>query len=137
MGGTKKSSGFNVFLVILGVAFLVGGLFAYVNRGSLQSLVHLSSDVLNVPGKPQNVAASPGDTNITVYWDAPSSDGGSLITGFAIFTNGTLAAVTNGTATTITITGLTNGNQYLVRVAAINDVGIGDNATEITVSPWS
>ena len=58
-------------------------------------------------------------------WTAPASNGGSAITGYVVtpYLDGTTAQTAqtfNSTATTETVTGLTNGGKYTFKVAAIN-----------------
>ena len=69
-----------------------------------------------------------------VSWTAPGSTGGTPITGYVVtpYLNGTTAQATqtfNITATTETVTGLTNGSAYTFTVAAINGVGTGGFST--------
>ena len=75
---------------------------------------------------------SPQDsTSLAVSWTAPASDGGSAITGYKVQWKeaadswDTPADVLEATvtATSHTITGLTDGTEYSVRVLAINNVG--------------
>jgi ankyrin repeat protein len=71
--------------------------------------------------------ATAGNTSATVSWTAPTSDGGSPITDYVVtpyIGYYPLAPQTfSSTATTQTITGLTNGTEYRFRVQAINAVG--------------
>ena len=75
------------------------------------------------PGQPKNVVAVPIEGGGTISWTAPTSDGGSPITGYTVKApKGTCS--TDG-ATTCSITGLTDGHGYLARVQAVNAVGTG------------
>ncbi len=80
-----------------------------------------------VPGAPTIGVAVDGDGEAMVSWTAPASDGGSPVTGYVVtpyIGYYPLSPVTfASTATTQTITGLTNGTQYRFRVQAINAVG--------------
>ena len=87
-----------------------------------------------VPGAPGAPDVSPNDnTSLSVSWTASASDGGSTITGYkvqwkeAVDSWDTPADVSEATVTRTshTITGLTDGTAYSVRVLAINDVGEG------------
>jgi len=83
-----------------------------------------------VPGAPTIGTATAGDTSATVTWAPPISDGGSPITGYtviAVDATGAVAAtaLTDAGPTSLTVTGLTNGDSYRLRVAAGNAVGTG------------
>lgn len=77
------------------------------------------------PGAPTIVTAAPGDTQATVTFTAPTSDGGSAVTKYTATSTpggfiGTLAQAAGGS---ITVTGLTNGTAYTFNVTATNTVG--------------
>lgn len=82
------------------------------------------------PTAPQNLAVTPGDTELGLAWDAPASDGGSPVTGYRVqwTDGGGVSTNTIGVVTSYTITGLTNGVTYDVSVEAINTVGMGPGA---------
>ena len=88
---------------------------------------------VTTPGVPQNLKWVPGDGQVTLTWEAPSSDGGSAITRYQyeIDDSGTWLAV--GLDRQVTVTGLTNDRQYTVAVRAVNAIGDGDEAT-VTVT---
>ncbi|MEZ5117687.1 MAG: choice-of-anchor Q domain-containing protein [Candidatus Nanopelagicales bacterium] len=101
---------------------------------------------LTVPGPPTGVTAAPGDGKATVSWTAPGSNGGSAITGYVVQqsvdagTTWTAAAGSPAaaTATSLTVTGLTNGINVSFRVAATNAVGQGPwSAPSVPVTPAS
>ncbi|HET7399472.1 MAG TPA: fibronectin type III domain-containing protein [Intrasporangium sp.] len=81
-----------------------------------------------VPAAPTGVTAVRGNASAPLSWKA-GSNGGSAITGYRIeVRRGTTVVRTDsrtGTATSTTITGLTNGTAYTFRVRAVNAVGLG------------
>lgn len=78
------------------------------------------------PGAPTNVTAVAGDGQATVSFTAPTSDGGSPITGYIVTAvPGNITFIATGTSTTIIFPGLTNGVTYQFKVQAINEVGTG------------
>ena len=97
-----------------------------------------------VPDAPQSLNVSPDDTGtLDVSWEAPASDGGSAITSYKVQWKrvgdswDTPADVFEETVSrmTHTITGLTDGVEYAVRVIAANDVGDGPPSDEATGTP--
>ena len=96
------------------------------------------------PGVPGHLNVFPHDTRaLDVYWEAPASDGGSDITGYKVQWKEsadsweTPADVSEATAsgTIHTITGLTDGVEYSVRVLATNGVGDSPPSVEQAGTP--
>ena len=87
-----------------------------------------------VPGAPRNLAATPKENRVSLRWEAPTSDGGSAVTGYEYrhAQGGTVPAQTAwqsaGTDLSVTIGSLVNGTQYAFEVRAVNDAGGGDPA---------
>lgn len=84
-----------------------------------------------VPSEPTNVVGTIGDSQISLTWSAPSSNGGLSITDYTIqySSNGgenwtTFSDGVSTNANTI-VTGLTNGTAYIFRVLATNSLGNG------------
>ena len=98
-----------------------------------------------VPTEPLRLTVAKGDKieELDASWQAPSTNGGSAITGYklqwkeAADSWDTAADVSEATVpgTTHTITGLTGGVEYAVRVIATNDVGDGLASTEAKGTP--
>ena len=95
------------------------------------------------PGTVTGLATSAGDTQVTLRWTAPSSDGGTAITGYKVesSTNGTTWTVvttsTGNQAVSYTVTGLTNATTYTFRVSAINVAGTGTASATATGTPFT
>ena len=96
------------------------------------------------PGVPGHPKVFPHDAEaLDVYWEAPASDGGSDITGYKVQWKEsadsweTPADVSEATAsgTIHTITGLTDGVEYSVRVLTTNGVGDSPPSVEQTGTP--
>jgi subtilisin family serine protease len=91
----------------------------------------------DVPSAPTNVNATAGDKSANVSWTAPASDGGSPLTGYTVVVlpSGP-SAVFNVNGISATVTNLTNGTAYTVRVYATNAVGDGaQSAPSAPVTP--
>ena len=102
--------------------------------------------ITRAPGPPDapHLNVSPHDNGaLAVSWEAPASDGGSEITGYRVqwkeaagsWDTPADVSETTVTGTTHTITGLTDGVQYIVRVIAVNDLGDSDPSEEATGTP--
>ena len=93
------------------------------------------------PTAPTSPAASvaTGKTGITVSWKAPTSTGGSPVTGYRIYRGTTagggtfLVSVAAGT-TTFTDTAVTKKVTYFYRVTAGNAVGEGPPSVEVSAT---
>ena len=85
------------------------------------------------PGAPTGVTATAGNSQATLTWTAPVSNGGSAITGYVItpYIGASAQTVVNttGTGTSKVASGLANGTAYTFKVAAKNAVGTGAPST--------
>ena len=81
-----------------------------------------------VPGQPAITSLLPGNAQVTVGWNPPSTTGGNSITGYVItwYVAGSVAGSTSvGNLASTTIGNLTDGTAYTFTVAATNSVGTG------------
>jgi hypothetical protein len=89
-----------------------------------------------VPSPPLNVRVSSGVNSISVSWDAPSSDGGSPLTGFAVTTIPGDAATNVGAGDrSVVVPDLAAGVPFMVNVQARNAVGLSGVAAAGPVVP--
>jgi hypothetical protein len=90
---------------------------------------------------PQTLTATPGNAQVALSWQAPSSTGGSAITGYLIndklAASSTYALASTTGATSTVITGLTNGALYDFEALAQNGVGTSTPSNVATATPQS
>jgi len=86
------------------------------------------------PGRVDYLEWTEGDEQVSLRWGQPEDKGNPALTGYSVQYQENGAApwtdwTHRGTNRSATITGLTNGATYRVRVAAVNTVGTGPYAT--------
>ena len=91
---------------------------------------------------PRNLAAAPGNSQVTLSWTAPASDGGAAISGYQYQQRagtgayGEWTAIPGGPSSrSYVVTGLTNGTRYFYRVRAVNSDGGGAPSAEESATP--
>ena len=101
----------------------------------------VASTPRTTPGAPTDLSRTLGDGEMTLGWTAPTSTGGSAITDYSVQYRvsgvGPWRTFSDpvSTTTSATITGLTNGVTYEVRIAAVNAAGTGTESTAISGTP--
>ena len=93
-----------------------------------------------VPGSPGSVSARTATTaGVNLTWKPPTSNGGSPVTGYAVYrsrTNGTevsYATVScSTTACAYNDTGTLSGATYYYKVAAVNAAGTGKLSNQVS-----
>ncbi len=87
-----------------------------------------------VPGAPIIGVATPGDSQATIAFSPPTSDGGVSILWYTVTcTPGPMRS--SASASPITLTGLANGATYSCSVTATNMVGTGPASGTVSVTP--
>ncbi|RRD57150.1 hypothetical protein EII20_08060 [Comamonadaceae bacterium OH2545_COT-014] len=131
------------FTVIITTADRKTGALGHITTATISNCAAGGSIVSNstvaapagerLPTVPQNFAATPGDGQTTLHWDAPASAGSSPITGYYVLYNmmgcggsHLVPGCSPTKSTQCTISGLDNGTSYEFRVRAANAVGKGD-----------
>ena len=107
---------------------------------NVQGNVNVTANFISAPGVPTNVTAYAGNTVASVYFNAPSSNGGSPITSYTITSSpGNLSTTTTATTSPyVFITGLTNTTSYTFSVTASNSVGTSASSTpSSSITPTS
>ena len=89
------------------------------------------------PSAPTIATAVPGNASVSLAWTAPVSNGGAAVSSYLVqySTNGTTWQSMGTTATSATISSLTNGIAYSFRVSAINSVGTGTASAVVVATP--
>ena len=100
-------------------------------RRSHGRLSALNGVVHQGTGAPQRLRSEPGDAQVTLRWDAPTSDGGSPILRYEYAIDGSETWIDAGGDLEETVRDLTNGQSYAVAVRAVNAAGAGP-ATTVT-----
>jgi fibronectin type 3 domain-containing protein len=151
LGETALASGKNKVGVeltgaILGAAGATGPRTAVADKaavgiGQLFALRPAGAPVQpTAPGASSGLTATRGVQSVSLSWTAPTSDGGSPITGYNVY-RGTTAGgegstpVGMSTTTTFSDSGLTNGTTYYYIVRAVNAVGPGAPSNEASATP--
>lgn len=87
-----------------------------------------------VPGVPRSLVATPGDTQVQLSWLRPASNGGSAVTGYRLYRDGTLLAGAV-TGTSYTDDNLANAVPHSYEVAATNLNGEGPHTVAVSATP--
>jgi hypothetical protein len=126
---TSTATSCNVASLTNGTSYRFSVVATNARGTSIPSISSPSVTPSRVPDAPDKVRVTAGNASIDVSWTAPASDGGDSISGY------TATAQPSGrtcvtSATTCTITGLTNGADYTVTVYATNARGDSPRSAE-------
>jgi Ca2+-binding RTX toxin-like protein len=106
---------------------------AAVNSAGPGPFTSLSASAVprTIPAAPTGVSAHRGEGSAVVGWTAPANDGGAAVSRYEVQVLDDHGAPvgpthrTDGVATSLAVTGLTNGSGYRFRVRAVNAAGAG------------
>jgi fibronectin type 3 domain-containing protein len=111
-----------------------------VNGGNLHST--RSAEVsatpvapVTTPGPPRGLTATAGDAQVSLSWQAPSSNGGAAISGYRVYQGSGKTPVASVTGTGATVKNLTDGTAYSFRVTAVNKAGEGPASGAASAAP--
>lgn len=104
------------------------------------SLLIISAEIPSAPGQPTVIPVSTDSSQITVSWTASPDNGGTPITAYEVWYNQgpitnifVLYSTVSESTLSETITTVTSGDPYLIRVVAKNRLGDSDPSLESTV----
>ncbi len=102
---------------------------------------------INTPATVPNLQGSAGNGKIELTWTTPANNGSAILRyQYAVYNLSTASFVvdlgtnipgSNADTTSFTITGLTNGTQYTMRVRAVNSVGGGTHGITQAIAPMA
>ena len=95
--------------------------------------------ILAPPNAPTALSATSSNASLVLSWTAPTYAGSTAITGYTVEytpSGGSPSTInTNSASTSYTLSGLTNGISYSVRVRAINSIGNGSYSSSVSSIP--
>ena len=110
---------------------------AAVNTAGTGSWSSLSGATpLGAPSAPSIGSITVGSSYLQVPFTAPVDNGGAAVTGYQYSLDGGTWTTAATSTSPITITGLTNGQAYAVRLRAVNSVGGGAASTPVSATPF-
>ena len=97
-----------------------------------------ATSAATVPDAPVLTSIGSGNAELSAFFTAPASNGGSIITNYKYSINKGISFTTrspDSSASPIKITGLTNGTEYDVRIRAVNIIGDGTVSNALSGTP--
>ncbi|MHA2097298.1 MAG: fibronectin type III domain-containing protein, partial [Candidatus Kariarchaeaceae archaeon] len=87
------------------------------------------------PGTPTGLSATKGNANVSLSWTAPTVTGGSPLTNYTIYRDGSFLVTISAASTTYVDTGLTNGVNYVYTVSTVNANGESSESISANATP--
>ena len=122
-GGSQTCTAATLSCTVAGLANGTAYTFTVVATSaignSVASVASAAVTPATVPTAPTGVSGVAGDGQVVVSWSAPSSNGGSAVTGYTVTASGGVSPLTKQCAASpCTFTGLTSGTSYTFTVVA-------------------
>lgn len=112
---------------------------SHKNKGNIVSKVESGGETpVDAPGAPTNLEADSENGQVSLSWNAPSSDGGSAILNYNIYrgaASGSEIFLRTASSTSHTDTGLANGQSYYYQVSTLNVAGESSRSNEASATP--
>ncbi|MDD1755403.1 MAG: fibronectin type III domain-containing protein, partial [Methanomassiliicoccales archaeon] len=92
----------------------------------------------DLPSEPQYLMGTPGNQNVLLTWQPPSTEGGIPITSYNVYRGedlGSMVMIANVNTTTYLDQGLVNGIHYCYAVSALNAAGEGVRSSVASAKP--
>lgn len=109
------------------------------NTAGLSPASEVVETTTGVPAVITGVTVTRGDRSAAVSWNAPNLGIGATLVGYDLQyragTTGEWVTATRQTATSLNVTGLTNGTSYSFRARAVNNRGAANWSAIATVTP--
>ena len=128
-------SGLNITMVTAGTCTITADQAGNASFGAAPQVSQTFTITAVAPGAPTIGAGTGGNNSATVAFTAPASNGGSAIIDYNASCVGTPNANVTGTASPLTVAGLTNGNAYTCSVTARNALGSSVASGTVSVTP--
>jgi hypothetical protein len=123
------------FMAARGAALAPDGTLYVGDHGLIRSITGLAAAAVPAT-QPRNLNAAPSDQAATITWRPPADTGADLPRSYLLTLEpGDTRIAAGGTATTMTVRGLTNGTTYTLEVKARNAAGDGASSQQVTFTP--